>query len=164
MAAVHKHCSLGPTDQCIMPRGVKMSLVFSSLQYFWSHKKSWKMYFCSYKFIFLKPYNVFCFSDFSFTRSEIHGLIIGYVWVGVGGTQKKGKRKKGLLFIHFAFIYLFSSFRSSPWFYSGSRVSNSFSLSFVRRKSPQVEGLTRYLNWYLHCVYIKVCKSFHDAT
>lgn len=94
------------------------------------------------------------FQWFSFTSNEIHGLIIGYVC----------EKLQGFLFIHFAFVCLFSSIGSPPWFYSGSRVSNSFCFSFVRRKSPQVEGFTGYLNWYPHRDYIKLCKSFHNAT
>lgn len=96
----------------------------------------------------------FLFQWFSFTRNEIHGLIMDYVC----------KKLKGFLFIHFAFVCLFSSIGRPPWFYSGSRVSNSVSLSLVRIKSPHVEVFTGYLNWYPHCGYIKLCKSFHNAT
>lgn len=135
-----------------MPRSMRISLLLSSSQGFLILLEDLE------KVIFIRinseALQSYLFQWFSFTSNEIHGLIIGYVC----------KKLKGFLFIHFAFVCLFSSIWSPPWFYSGSKVSTGFSFSFVRRKSPQVEGFTGYLNWYPHCGYIKLCKSFHNAT
>lgn len=136
----------------IMPRSMRISLLLSSSQCFLILLEVLE----NVIFIHINSESLqrYLFQWFSFTSNEIHGLIIGYVC----------KKLKGFLFIHFAFVCLFSSIWSPPWFYSGSKVSTSFSFSFVRRKSPQVEGFTGYLNWYPHCGYIKLCKSFYNAT